>query len=872
MLTWVKRFLWRFRKQTRGIISLFLALTLLPFSSIAILITESARYQNAAELLEEIIDGSAFSTIGDYDSYLEDRFDLLATGQQADVSGNFSKYMKSNIEAIGKNASLVSAQASGDFALSDKDILKAQIKETCGAEVTIEFIEDVADIDELLKKLRESFGGNMEKTVKSMDALQKCADVTKDVAEVVESIKEVFEMEDYYEAVEKDYRDKYTAFEKAVLQIPVEIKKAEEERDKALSEQNNSTEDSSVESTTDGGDVTPSPTPTPKPVEMDPYKYENVKAAIQQADDAADEYKSAASTLKSKFSELAKKLVTMNDKIVGLPKKISSSKESIDKLVSKDAVKSTFDWAEEMSAQAGKLIISGNTDALKNKVAEKENLVSDQIENLRLFNGKDITKSWTHDTLVGKGYTPIDLNIVADNFKTICETVSREMDRLTTTEGDEEDASLGDLLTLAHNIMGINFLYDSNLNALVTDSSLFVQTEMNWNAKIIIGSMQSLVSSASKFADALKKRSSINPLEQLIAVAEGVRALFDVIVAIVQFVAAAVTWVVEAIVGGIELIGNTASDGFMTTLTLAGYAAYNLPNRVTYADGKTLNGYSFSKVFSASGGSYGGDQSGTIAMLESGSINAAASEAGMFRGAETEYVLVGSKNEIENQVASAFNLYMFRLFLNLPNILFGSGDPGSMLSFTNIAGWIIKIVTLLVEPMLDVIILQNGGKQYLMKDRLYLSPKGILALAKDLAEVSDIYGGLKKHINNSVDTKAQESIDPFDDKGQKKDNKTIKKETSALTEVDGLFMMDYTEYLLILLLLMGNNDIILTRLQNIIQMEAGVQEREKNTFSLNKAYTYIKTDVEAKLNPMFNVDGLAENGFYTVKRTQYIGY
>ena len=54
MLTWVKRFLWRFRKQTRGIISLFLALTLLPFSSIAILITESARYQNAAELISDL--------------------------------------------------------------------------------------------------------------------------------------------------------------------------------------------------------------------------------------------------------------------------------------------------------------------------------------------------------------------------------------------------------------------------------------------------------------------------------------------------------------------------------------------------------------------------------------------------------------------------------------------------------------------------------------------------------------------------------------------------------------------------------------------------------------------------------------------------
>ena len=160
MMNKMRGFFIQFRRQTKGIISLFLALTLLPFSSFAILITESARFQNVAELLEEIIDGSAFSSIADYDPYLEKRLDLLATGRKTNVTDNFSQYMNNNMDAIGKNATLKYAKAEGEYALSDPDILKAQIIENCGIEVTTEFLEDVGDLDEFLKKLKKSFRGN----------------------------------------------------------------------------------------------------------------------------------------------------------------------------------------------------------------------------------------------------------------------------------------------------------------------------------------------------------------------------------------------------------------------------------------------------------------------------------------------------------------------------------------------------------------------------------------------------------------------------------------------------------------------------------------------------------------------------------------
>ena len=52
-----------------------------PMLSIAMALSEGARYQSAVEMMKETIDASAFSTIGDYDSYLDERFGLMEISQ-----------------------------------------------------------------------------------------------------------------------------------------------------------------------------------------------------------------------------------------------------------------------------------------------------------------------------------------------------------------------------------------------------------------------------------------------------------------------------------------------------------------------------------------------------------------------------------------------------------------------------------------------------------------------------------------------------------------------------------------------------------------------------------------------------------------------
>lgn len=870
MLNQIRKFFRQFRRQTKGIISLFLALTLLPFSSFAILITESARYQNAAELLEEIIDGSAFSSIADYDSYLEKRFDLLATGQQTNVSDNFSKYMNNNMSAIGKNATLKSATAEGEFALSDPDILKAQIMENCGIEVTAEFIEDVGDIEELFKELKKCFGGDLENMVNTMDAIEKSADIVKDVTEALECIKETVELYDYYAEVKSTYLEKADAFETAVLQIPKELEAAENEIKEKQKAQSKNTENEK-ESISDS--VSDAPTSSSEPIETDPYKHENVINAINEAETAADEYKSAASTLLKKFDEFAKKYTKMFGVIKELPTKIQKAKSAINKLKGDSAVSATFDWADGMKEQMYKLTAGLDSDILKDKVTQGKNQLNTQMENLRLFSGESVTKEWNHDTLVKKYYTPVELQVEPLNFKSDIELIIEGMEALIPTDKNDE-VSLTALLDLMNKMMGINFLYDESLKANVPDNVLFTTTNMNWSSQAVLRSMQLLISSTSDFADSINKVIQGNLLEKLVGVAKFAKSLAELLGSIFSFVEAALKWIGDFVCGAISLIGDSVDDGLMKTLILAGYAGYNLPNRTTYGTGKSLNGYSFSEVFSTAGGSYTTSAAGSLlTLLGTGDLNAVSSESTMFMGAEGEYVLIGSQNEIQNQMAAAFNLYMVRLLLDMI-LVFTSSDSAldAAASFGSIHAWIIKVAIILVEPMLDVIILQNGGKQYLIKDNLYLSPKGILALANDLVSVSDLNAGIKKHINDELTDEARVEVDPFDEKGALKSNTDVEKEAKGLTKISGKFMMDYTEYLILMILLMTSNDTIVERLQNIIQTEAKTKEKATNDFSLDQTYTYIKTDVEAELNPMFRIDALSDSGIFTVRRSQHVGY
>lgn len=109
----IRRFIRQYVNGAKGFLSIFLALTVSPLLLCTFMFIEYARFQSINELMQEIMGSSLFSTLGSYDSYLEERFDLLAVAQDVDINSLYNNYATQNTNSLGKAVSLTGTQAQG---------------------------------------------------------------------------------------------------------------------------------------------------------------------------------------------------------------------------------------------------------------------------------------------------------------------------------------------------------------------------------------------------------------------------------------------------------------------------------------------------------------------------------------------------------------------------------------------------------------------------------------------------------------------------------------------------------------------------------------------------------------------------------------
>ena len=130
-------------KGTRGAISLLLALLLLPFYSLAAVLVEAGRYQSAVRALDGALGSSAFSVLANYDSYLKERFGLLALSQDGDLTNSAMGYLN-NIQLTDlSSVSLASVSAQGMYPLADISVLRRQVLEYSKLTVNIHFMHRI---------------------------------------------------------------------------------------------------------------------------------------------------------------------------------------------------------------------------------------------------------------------------------------------------------------------------------------------------------------------------------------------------------------------------------------------------------------------------------------------------------------------------------------------------------------------------------------------------------------------------------------------------------------------------------------------------------------------------------------------------------
>lgn len=124
-----KRKKWKYINGTKGVISLFLVIIMMPFFSIITVFTDMARYNSSVNIMREVMGVAANSTLANYDTYLQDRFGLYAVDQKTDINSTYNSYLENNGTLLNNTLNIDSSSIDGNYALSDVEVLYNQIME-----------------------------------------------------------------------------------------------------------------------------------------------------------------------------------------------------------------------------------------------------------------------------------------------------------------------------------------------------------------------------------------------------------------------------------------------------------------------------------------------------------------------------------------------------------------------------------------------------------------------------------------------------------------------------------------------------------------------------------------------------------------------
>lgn len=805
---------------TKGVVSIFLAIVMLPFWSTALLLVESARYQNAIELVDEMLDCIGLSTTAEYDSYLEDRFGLLAMSQELTPQQRYEGYLLANIPALDHGFTYTSAMVEGKYPLSETSILKSQILEYSEVIVTVEALDAGLDLDKILKELYKLIG--MEDVNKLAEATSSVADVATSTANLVSAVKDAITQVDSYNVQRGEYTAAITDFQTKAANLISALQTAKTE----LAE---------------GEDISKI------------YDKTKVKSAISELETARNTLKTEAGEMATSVDSTRKAIDKLFSTSRDINNKSHTANTKMDKLngtsTENSSTEAAADWVEKVAqdismAYGARVAETYSADmqmqvnilnAQKNKVASVVcNKASDGNASYYYI---DISSNTSQ---INSDFSAITMETVHSEFSNDMNKLLERLDQPAMTE--DESAGLGKMLDAAAALLNITGFYNPSLDANVSPTAFYSSNtySMRPSTQTIMFSLTTIIKSGEDFVEGLK---GFNILKVLWSAAEFLAGVAAFLVAIVE-------WVVEVCANFIANVVNFKEIG--NTILTAAYATYNMPCRTNYDTGKPLSAKNAKYIdnFTRQGGIKGNIISGTMSDIATLTSQQGSGTDSGFRGAEVEYILAGSPNELLNQSAVFFDLYLLRMICNIKPII---KDPNvkTMVAAANVAGWVVYLVLILAEPMIDALLLVNGAKIYLIKDKMYLTPLGMVLLVPKLTDLTGMPSATKDIIK-----------DAFKEK---------KGSTMKMTGVLDL-EVNYQEQLLVLLIMTTSQDKMITRIKDLIQMEAAAYYKDQYAFKLDNSYTFVKATVDGSLNSMFDMDALTSGGPFSISRTRYIGY
>lgn len=854
----IRHFLKRKVNGTKGMLSIFLALVVSPLLMSTFIFIEYARIQSIQELMKEVMGSSLYSTLGHYDDYVEERFDLLSISQKDDVNTTYQGYMKANMNALGKGASIQSMEASGQHSLGSASILKQQIYEASEYTVMAQAMWDGFDLDRIKKKLDGLPG--MKQLNAGAEVANKAVGYANDTKDMINSVKDFQEKAKDFKEKCQNYKTKYQAFQTAMQTVESIRNSGQEEglpaaeaaADAAARELATATKELS----TSLGNLYDASKDLKEKMEKVKKDLSEVKEATKKKKEESKE--AATESAASTGTEIATIPAAGNGtgtEVATVPAngstEVATTGTAADgeipdgegaETIGTDAYK----WFEEMHKATEDFAnqqIQKGIDAIVE--AEKTSL-NNQAAALSSFTASGHSMSELSSAPLGK----IEMKGFKEDVAKYVDDLVDVLDKSATAdqEGVKEVIAVG---RLAQKLMDMKIFYDNSLDSNINPALLAHTSSFDTSTLLTASGFAGMLQDAIDFADACYQHPNVFKM---------ITKLASFLINLAKFLAGLVTWMAEHFINLAKFLVNYQE--YYHAFLLYGYAAYNLPNRTTYKKGSTLTGYSFQKVFSLAGGSDKGGKGGAMSDIASLGNNSGSDP--MFKGAELEYMLTGANSEYTAQAGAFFDGYMLRLMVDCYAVL--NSDILKALSALGPVRIVATVIFLLLEPFLDMVILVNGGTQVLFKTKAYLSIEGLPHLAQDMAGILDLSDDQKSTLGGMFESKrgggssTGTEVAIYHDDSAKHGGQDGSGKTNDKNEM-GYFPLDYTAHGAILMILCTPYDQYTDRMQNLIQLEAKEKHKKDFDFDINKAYTSVHSDNKYKLNIFMNLSPTLTGGF-----------
>lgn len=825
----------KLKKGVNGSISILLCVLITPFLSIALGLVEYARYQQVIELTEELFELVGVSELTDYDSYLHDRFGVLATSQENNLKDGEDAYIEENKSILANQVTINNFKVSGKLPLSNAEVLERQIVDVSELSSTTAVIVEDLNLDVLLDKL-----SNLTDFQNVMDTMDSLADVTDALNEAVTAIENL-----------------KSAIETLISNLNTAIANANTLATK-LSDLINKLGENGIQLPANAS-------------------AEEIQAALEAFDssyisDLKDVY-NQAKNLKSSFDTIKTQIDVVKTNVDTVVTSVGKAQEAMNSIntsnsidsngsISKEAVRTLDDVLKDMTGLVENTLSDIKQTTLDSAKQTLDDIVNTTLETTGLsalsrYNSsyfslplsdsakedivdllkvaKDMYSTRTGDSLkdfLASRFIP-DLNF--RNLKNaVTDVITSAENALVKKVTEKISKTLKDLVKVAKGLFDLDVFFDSDLNAFVDIADV-----EDSGYQEFLEAVGKMLTAAEDFSS-----SGLNIFKALKAMKDMFTSIFDLMDAVMSIAG-------DMISGLLDLAGSAVRGDvrdLYENMLISGYMVHNLPCRTNYAQGLSgegLTGFDYSKIPTVDGSqsSAGGTFQELAGLIDS--LQAGKGKDKMFVGAELEYIRAGTNSELANQIFCFFDIYFLRLVLGLPGV-FMDTEVTTLAASTTIAAWIVYIIYIILEPFCDTVLLVNGASVPIVKTDCWLSGSKISDFLGKLADVT-----MSDELKNTVEGFVNDNAGTSD---------SSTREMSASFDPTDLLEVDYPSHMLIILMAFVTDELQIERLSDIMELEAKKYYTDKGgSFKMNKTYSAVQVSADVTFNAFFDLGlGLME--------------